>query len=132
MSQLKCLDSPSTHSGRPLEFCGRPNHGILHTSLWSKICAILIGGAAIVVVTLSAQAQSAGRAFKGDFDGDRKTDLAFWNYAELTWYIANSSDNSVKSQAWGSPNPPYNDIPLLADYDGDKKTDLAVWRPSEG
>jgi uncharacterized protein (DUF1800 family) len=104
----------------------------LKGKLISALCALALSGMFLIALPSLAQAQANGRAFTGDFDGDRKADLAFWNYAELTWYIANSSDGTIRSQAWGSPNPPYNDVPVLKDYDGDRKTDLAIWRPSEG
>jgi uncharacterized protein (DUF1800 family) len=84
-----------------------------------------------VLLTPTALAQTS-RAYRGDFDGDRKTDLAYWNFSDGVWTYQQSSNGAVKTQAWGSPSAPYADIPVLADYDGDGKTDLAVWRPGAG
>ncbi|MBC7910897.1 MAG: VCBS repeat-containing protein [Pyrinomonadaceae bacterium] len=65
-----------------------------------------------------------------DFDGDEKTDLAVWNPASGNWQIINSSNNSVRTQAWGAAS--FSDVPVPGDYDGDGKTDLAVFRMNEG
>ena len=43
-----------------------------------------------------------------------------------TWYSLLSSNNSLKTQAWGTSG----DQTVPADYDGDGKTDIAVWRPA--
>jgi hypothetical protein len=66
-----------------------------------------------------------------DYDGDGKTDLAYWRpilFAE--WHIKRSSDNVEQTIQFGANNnTPGSDIPVPGDYDGDGKTDLAVWRP---
>lgn len=69
----------------------------------------------------------------GDYDGDRKTDLA---HARLEgdkriWYIRRSSDQTTQILQWGgSASDIYADAPVAADYDGDGKTDVTVWRNS--
>jgi hypothetical protein len=65
----------------------------------------------------------------GDYDGDRKTDLAVYHQNTGNWYIKLSSNGTYLfngfnfgwSSAW----------PVSLDYDGDKKTDLAVYWPEQ-
>jgi hypothetical protein len=78
---------------------------------------------------------SAGRGASGylrvstDFDGDGKSDLAYWRPGIGTWEIAESSKPaSTTLEQWGLSG----DVPVPGDYDGDGKADLAVWRPSNG
>jgi hypothetical protein len=67
-----------------------------------------------------------------DYDGDRKMDLAVFRRGDnSTWYILQSSDNSLRSVQFGAHNneqPILFDTPVPADYDGDLKADIAVWR----
>ena len=81
--------------------------------------------------TCACQIAAARRA-PFDFDGDGKTDLSVFrpnvNSNEQDFYIRNSSNNSITSQAWGS----VGDTPVNADFDGDERTDYAVFRPSTG
>jgi Zn-dependent metalloprotease len=63
----------------------------------------------------------------GDYDRDGKADLAIYHPANGSWSIFNSSNNDLRTQAWGSSS----DRPVQGDYDGDGKTDLAFYRPSD-
>lgn len=61
----------------------------------------------------------------GDFDGDGKTDYAFYRSGG-TWQWHNSSNGSSGSLAFGATG----DRPAIGDYDGDGKADQSVWRPA--
>jgi hypothetical protein len=71
-----------------------------------------------------------------DYDGDGKADLAVFRSDNQfpgstdinTWFILQSSNNSMRVEHFGLPN----DRLVPADYDGDGRADIAVWRPSNG
>jgi subtilisin-like proprotein convertase family protein len=66
----------------------------------------------------------------GDYDGDRRTDLAVTRVSgsQVTWYILRSGSGTLETVPFGAPT----DRLVPADYDGDGRIDVAVWRPSQG
>ena len=62
----------------------------------------------------------------GDFDGDRKTDVAIFRPSTGEWFILRSEDASYYSVPFGANG----DVPAPGDYDGDGKSDTAVFRPT--
>lgn len=91
----------------------------------NRIGSINIGGQTLVVV----QTRPGGTSRTTfDFDGDAKSDVSVRRPTSGTWFIINSTNNSIRTQGWGING----DMMVPGDYDGDGKTDVAVWRPTSG
>jgi glucose/arabinose dehydrogenase len=63
-----------------------------------------------------------------DFDGDLKTDVSIFRPSTGDWWIANSSDASLRVQHWGMNG----DIPAPEDFDADNVADICIFRPGTG
>ncbi|CAN5879909.1 hypothetical protein BH18ACI5_BH18ACI5_10620 [soil metagenome] len=63
-----------------------------------------------------------------DYDGDGRTDLAYYYPASGGWYIVPSTTGVGQVTGWGNTEM----APVPADYDGDGKTDIAVYYPFYG
>lgn len=69
----------------------------------------------------------------GDYDGDKRTDPAFYRERDATWFIMGRDPVQFGTVAT-DPNAfgGYRfdqDFPVPADYDGDGKTDLSTYNP---
>jgi hypothetical protein len=65
------------------------------------------------------------RAYLGDFDRDRKTDLSVFRPSQGSWYTLQSSNGFAAGFNFGLSV----DRPVPGDYDGDGRVDFAVRRP---
>jgi len=68
------------------------------------------------------------RALFSDFDGDRKTDIAFYRTSTGVWWVTPSSGAPAYGYGWGGPG--FKPVP--GDYDGDRKTDIAIYDTTVG
>lgn len=82
----------------------------------------------LFIIDVTPLLPSAPRNKNADFDGDGKSDVSQFRAGNGTWYVQNSSNNSIDSRAFGLAT----DMLAPGDYDGDGKTDIAVFRPSDG
>jgi glucose/arabinose dehydrogenase len=84
-----------------------------------ELYVVSLGGVIHKIVRRSAIA---------DFDGDLRTDVSVYRPSTGTWYILNSSDQSMRAQRFGLDG----DVPVSQDVDGDTVSDIGVFRPSTG
>lgn len=71
-------------------------------------------------------------AMSNDFDGDKISDIAFFNPTKKTWHIIHGKDHSeTEVDLTTNILQNYKDtdllIPVPSDYDGDSKTDIALF-----
>ncbi len=66
-----------------------------------------------------------------DYDGDGKSDLAFYRPTTGTWWLHDTNDDPIHGSGtqYGGQT---GDTPVPGDYDGDGKSDFAFYRPSNG
>jgi hypothetical protein len=81
-------------------------------------------GVTNVVLTIDSITLSGSGSIANDYDGDGKSDLAF--YRDGYWSIYTWASGMILNNAgpWGGKDC----IPVPGDYDGDGKSDLAFYR----
>jgi hypothetical protein len=82
--------------------------------------AMLSGGGTVTIPV----GQAGDIAAPADFDGDGIVDQAVFRPGNGTWYVRQSSTNTIVETRWGTAG----DVPVAADYDGDGKADFAIYR----
>ena len=96
--------------------------------------ATAISGPSVTRLRLYAGTDGGGLVMRQPpvpaFDGDSRADLAVYRHGTGQWFVANSSDGTVTTAAYG--DPAHGDVPIPGDYDGDGRRDLAFFRPSTG
>ena len=92
-------------------------------------------------ITLSANATVSGPQsltastpanvipFQGDFDGDGKTDLAYYQPSTATWYMYDSKSKTTSSFALGTPN---SSVPVVGYFDANAPEEAAVYTVVNG
>ena len=67
----------------------------------------------------------------GDYDGDHRTEPAYYDYVDGTWWISSRPGSTQFGIPPVDDGTMTYDVPVPADYDGDAKTDLAIYRPTD-
>ena len=67
--------------------------------------------------------------FQGDFDGDGKSDLAYYQLSTATWFVqeskyANNANSGISSFQLGTPN---SSIPVVGHFDANAPDEMAVF-----
>jgi hypothetical protein len=111
--------------------------GRLDYGLWRRVCnvanetrpCLLTLSSADNTVRVSIWDRPDGIPVFGDWDADKKTDIAIYNPGNSTWYIRKStSPNQIDEVKFGTTG----DIPVAGDFDGDREQDYTIFRPYTG
>ncbi len=77
--------------------------------------------------TVNQWGLNSDTATPADFDGDGKTDIAFWRQSGTPgFFILRSSSGTLQQINFGLPG---DDPTIVGDYSGDGKADAAIYRP---
>ncbi|MCC6327455.1 MAG: VCBS repeat-containing protein [Acidobacteria bacterium] len=68
---------------------------------------------------------SGDQVISGDFDGDGRDDVGVFRSSNATFYIINSSTQTIRIDPFGQVG---DDARVVGDYDGDGRDDVAVYR----
>lgn len=95
---------------------------------------VVVGGWLPVAPTEAVGVGPVVSTVAGDFDGDRRSDLAMWQPADGSWAYRSRGDSGDPSWSFGHGlHGSAADIVAVArDYDGDHLTDSALYRRSTG
>lgn len=83
---------------------GKANHAVRNDDTWEILNAAATGFDSI------PWKLAADIPVPNDYDGDGKVDIAVWRSSNGTWYIKKSSDNTTRTEVWGTSG----DIPVPA------------------
>jgi hypothetical protein len=75
-------------------------------------------------VTFTTWGLPSDKLVPGDYDGDKKTDVAVYRPETGAWYVYKSTDQSLYAIGFGA----MGDVAVPGDYDGDGRDDVAVFR----
>ena len=132
-ADVTCPASLATCGG---SICTTPlwNTGLSTGSGWNLKSWNEVGGPWGAAIPVTDQ------CFTGDFNGDKKTDLACWSGLGSSWGVSLSTGTSWNESDWlGGPTPPQEWFVtpvggqcFAGDFNGDGITDLACYSGSSG
>ncbi|MEH1163969.1 hypothetical protein V6V47_01125 [Micromonospora sp. CPCC 205539] len=107
----------------------RSNRFHRHVRRLSTALAALLTALAGLVVLPATAAHAAAPARVGDYDGDGKTDAAYFHPDGGIWRVGYTDGaQATLRTGWGEAR----DEPIPGDYNGDGRADIAVFRPWDG
>lgn len=103
---------------------------IVGTTYYVAVDGNSVGGNPAAEGTIVLDLNTAASRNSNDFDRDGVTDIGVFRPSDGTWYLLNSSNNTLRTAQWGQSG----DVPVVGDYNAGIQTvsDFAVFRPSDG